>query len=92
TGWGDQFIGEKDTYLWHCGPLQLYYKVIYDELWLAYHHSDSEPPEQPADETTLKWQRWSLKKAAASIKILPTFPDLPVIIKPETAFWMTPGV
>lgn len=95
TGWGDQSIGEKDTYLWHCGPLQLYYKVIYDELWLAHHDSDSEQPEQalqPVDEATLKWQRWSLKKAAVSIKILPTFPDLPVIIKPETSFWMTPGV
>lgn len=95
TGWGNQSIHHNGTTLWHCGPLQLYYKVAHDELWLAYHPTDAEQPEQalqPVAEATLKWQRWSLKKAADSIKILPTFPDLPVIIKPETSFWMTPGV
>lgn len=95
TGWGDQPVNEKDTLLWHCGPLQLYSRLAYDELWLAHHQTDPEQPElalQPVDETDLKWQRWSLKKAATAIKILPAFPDLPVIIKPETSFWMTPGV
>ncbi|MCB0265060.1 MAG: hypothetical protein R3C41_10055 [Calditrichia bacterium] len=87
--WGKQELPQIETKLWRFGPLHVWLKTRYDELWIAHHHSETEIAEQPDD---LKWERWTLKKLPPELHFKPMLPNLPVVVKTEHPFRVVQNV
>lgn len=81
--WTDREIENEDN-SWQCGPLQATFRTVENELWVAFSES--------AVQTDPDWQRWALKKPPEKLQFLPCFPDLPVVVKPETTFRLMPNI
>lgn len=95
--WGTQQMPGKEPVRFDFGSLQLWLKSTSDEFWITHRHVDIDrdgirrgQTEALPDDTT--WQRWTLKKPLDSIKLLPGFPDIPIVVKPEYPFHVTIGV
>ncbi|RMI15118.1 MAG: DUF432 domain-containing protein [Calditrichaeota bacterium] len=81
------------------GSLHLWIRSTTDELWLAYRHQESangaeatsEPSAFPVPED-LQWHRWTFSHKSFEFHLRPIFPDLPVVVKPEYPFRVTPEV
>ncbi|MBU0568554.1 DUF432 domain-containing protein [bacterium] len=91
--WGEFPLPLEVSSRWEFGPLQLWCKTVHNDFWIAYRHqepekeikeSGAEPPEEVC------WSRWALKGAYERMRISPLFPDLPVVVKPEATFILTP--
>ena len=50
------------------------------------------PGNAPEISADVNWRRWTLQKSYEKLRILPVFPDLPVVVKPEYPFRITPQV
>ncbi len=94
--WGEYALEENATRTWSMGPLQLWCRLASGEIWVAsktaWHGIDEwkeEPirhdlaPNPPED---APWSRWALSHTSPKIRMIPVFPDLPVIVKPEYSF------
>jgi hypothetical protein len=54
--------------------------------------SDEAATEAPnALPENITWSRWALESACQEIRLVPLFPDRPVVVKPESAFRVTTG-
>lgn len=62
------------------GPLKIWFRKIYNEIWIAHNYQDK---------TELNWSRWVMKSSDFTIKITPVFPDKPIIVRPEYPFRIT---
>ncbi len=83
------------------GPLHLWCKSTPDEIWIAHEHIETDSLAETGDGNIdppedANWWRWSLKqtvkKAETEIQIVPVFPNLPVVVKPEYPFRITKDV
>ncbi len=91
--WGERRLADEETAVWDFGPLRLWCRRHLDELWVTHQHveaqvggaADCSPPE------TRDWRRWALKSNAQSVRLLPIFPDRPLVVKPEYAFNVVMG-
>jgi hypothetical protein len=90
--WGQHEIPEDSSHTWEIGPLKIWCKNINKELQIAYNHNESneaegtkliEPPED------LTWTRWALEEKQNTVELNPVLPDRPVVVRPETSFWLT---
>lgn len=81
--WTDRDISTTEN-SWQCGPLQTAFRTVENELWVAF----SESAMQAAPD----WQRWALKTPPEKLQFRPCFPDLPVVVKPETTFRLMPNI
>ena len=93
--WPAQPLPDEDPLYWKLGPLRLWAKRSFDELWLTFDHQDdpaATEEERVEVPETASWQRWTLKSSAAEIQLLPVLPDKPVVVKPEHPFYLTRDV
>lgn len=90
--WGEFPLPSEVSNRWELGPLQLWCKIVHDDFWIAYQHqkSEKEAEEGRVEPPEEAWSRWALKEAYERIRISPLFPDLPVVVKPEAPFILTP--
>ena len=92
--WGEHEIPTDAPAVRQIGNIRLWFKMSFDELWLAHKSLDPETAVQDnADTETgeLSWSRWAFKKVPEKIRILPIFPDRSVVAKPEHAFSLAIG-
>lgn len=92
--WGEFPLPLEVSSRWEFGPLQLWCKIVHNDFWVTYQHQELEkgagrqnsiePPEEVC------WSRWPLKGAYERIRVSPLFPGLPVVVKPESPFILTP--
>lgn len=85
--WGDRPLpGRGETTRLGFGPLTIWLRVVQNELWVSWTRAGEhvEPqrdlPAEPA------WSRWALQEAQTLLRILPVFPDRPLVVKPEHPF------
>jgi len=90
--WGQYQISDNSIHNWELGPLKIWCKNINKELQIAYKRGETneddnskltEPPED------LAWTRWALEGNKTTVELNPLLPDRPVVVKPETSFWLT---
>lgn len=76
------------------GDLNIWMQRKDDEIWIGheYQHpngkmdaSDSNPPDE------LEWGRWAPRDINDSVKIMPVFPDLPLVINNDYPLRVTPN-
>lgn len=85
--WGDRPVpGPGETQRLDVGPLTIWIRGVQNELWVASHRAgEGEEPlrELPED---VQWSRWALNEGQRHIRVLPVFPDRPLVVKPEHPF------
>lgn len=85
--WGDRpppRPGETERTV--IGPLVFWIHRVENELWLTHRHlqEGEDAPEEAGDDA--EWSRWAMKDAPHHLRILPVFPDRPLVVKPEHPF------
>lgn len=76
------------------GDLSLWLQRKDDEVWISHvHQIDSELQGKPTDTPPedLLWSRWALKEMEDSVRLLPAFPDLPLMVNSEYPLLVIPG-
>lgn len=91
--WGAEIKPTETPINMRMGSLSLWLKTAAEELWVAQEYlaapaEDSEVKEPP---DSLTWSRWALKSSQAMIRLVPVFPDRPVVVKPELSFRLIRG-
>ena len=94
--WGEFTLAEEAIRTWSIGPLQFWFRLVSGELWVASktaRHGIDEWKEEPIRRELspnppedAPWTRWVLNQTSPKIRLIPAFPDLPVIVKPEYSF------
>lgn len=90
--WDEISLQEKEVFTNTIGDLRFWIARHGNEIRVAHKHFTqkrdqiAEITEPPSDIT---WTRWTFRHAPASVQILPAFPELAVIVKPEAAFKLT---
>ncbi|HKJ03101.1 MAG TPA: hypothetical protein VJ997_11620 [Longimicrobiales bacterium] len=85
--WGDRPApAPGETQRLGIGPLTLWIKGAEGEVWLAHARTAAgeAPPSEPPEEGD--WSRWAFHDVAHHLRILPTLPDRPLVVKPEHPF------
>lgn len=79
--WGEHPVHEDRETSLELGPLQLHFTRQAGEIRLAHRRK--------GDADGLRWGRWVPGEGwDGRIALTPTFPDRPVIVKPEDEFWL----
>lgn len=69
------------------GPVQIYYRHMLNEVWVATDRSQLEK----VDPDKLEWSRWAFRSNQIKLKIVPMMPDRQVTVRPDTPFRLTKG-
>ncbi|NGP77974.1 DUF432 domain-containing protein [Balneolaceae bacterium YR4-1] len=92
--WGEFTLssGEKADFF-RLGDLRLWLKYKDEEIWIGHQyagHADSkEALDSPPED--LEWARWAPKEPGNTIKLMPVFPDLPLVVNSEYPLRVNPG-
>ncbi|MBN2012867.1 hypothetical protein JW960_26290 [candidate division KSB1 bacterium] len=92
--WGDNDLLKDTIHHISLGTLSVWIKQSPQELSIASHRCDSnvvhsiKPNDVPQNIT---WSRWATKKAYPQLRMLPRFPDRPIVVKPESTFILMKG-
>ncbi|HSR50246.1 MAG TPA: hypothetical protein VLV83_05420 [Acidobacteriota bacterium] len=89
--WGERAFPPEAVCTERFGPLRLWHKASKGDLWLAWQGLEDEDPEPetPAKDDS-RWVRYAFKDQDDKIRFMPVFPDRPVVMAPESAFFLTP--
>lgn len=92
--WGSVTLspGEKADF-YTLGDLRLWLKHKDNEIWIGHRHAGhpgsgnatDSPPED------LEWARWAPKEPSNTVKLIPVFPDLPLVVNSEYPLRVNPG-
>lgn len=93
--WGDYDL-QNENIINHLklGDLDLWLQRRKDEIWIGhlYDSTGTEENHSPkAAPEDLEWSRWAPKEIEESVKLLPAFPDLPLVINSEFPLRVSPG-
>jgi len=79
--WRDIHLEEDVTRSLSLGPLQIHMRRLSGEVRVATH--------RPGEAEDLEWVRWTPRAGFdGHLRLVPAFPDRPVIVKPEEDFWL----
>lgn len=83
----------EETDFYELGDLRLWLKHKDEEIWIGHRHVEhgetaATPGTPPTD---LEWARWAPKDPADSIKLMPAFPELPLVVNSEYPLRVNPG-
>lgn len=87
TLWKNELLAHSDSREIAVGPVQLFFRRMYNEVWIAADRTQVERPE----EHTLQWERWAFDDSKTAIALKPLMPDLQVAVRPEHVFRLVPG-
>ncbi|MAS95143.1 MAG: hypothetical protein CMO55_18255 [Verrucomicrobiales bacterium] len=88
--WGELDFAEADQNRVRCGDVLVEMRRSGKEISLASRQlKDGETGEE--DDDSAKWTRWAVSNNSDKIQILPSLPDLPVLVNPTTPFNILPG-
>ncbi|HKL18335.1 MAG TPA: DUF432 domain-containing protein [Halalkalibaculum sp.] len=96
--WGSFSLSSgEETDFYILGDLRLWLKHKDEEIWIGHRyeeHGDGERNTGNISETPpkdLEWARWAPKEPTDSVKLMPVFPDLPLVINSEFPLRVNPG-
>jgi hypothetical protein len=85
--WGDRPLpAPGETQRLAVGPLAIWLRGVKNELWVSHGCAapwESAPEELPDD---AEWSRWAMREGEHRLRVLPVFPDRPLVVKPEHPF------
>jgi len=83
--WGNIALEKDEIRYFSIGDLHLWINYTDEEIWLAHTYSDELEDDEllEAPPEHLEWSRWAHKTPSSEIKILPVFPDLPLVVHSE---------
>lgn len=91
-----EFLQGSDGQVRHLtlGDLHIWLQCKEDEIWIGHIYSranntKAEPGDSPPED--LEWSRWAPKDTDDSVKLMPIFPDLPLVINSDYPLRVTPG-
>jgi hypothetical protein len=85
--WGERTPpAPGETHRLAVGPLAIWIRGVQNELWVA--HSCADPWEPAPEELpdAAEWSRWAMRDEPHRLRVLPVFPDRPLVVKPEHPF------
>jgi hypothetical protein len=88
--WNEHSFKDDSPLRWRIGDLSLSAKNPGDEIWISQRYCEAN--DQVEQEAELSWARWALKKKSSALYLVPALPDRSVVVKPESAFRLLPGV
>lgn len=70
------------------GPVTIWLKKVSNEIWIASEYAEDLPRKKisPEKVNVLNWSRWALPKEETRFSLRPSFPNRPVVVKPEYPF------
>lgn len=92
--WGSYSLSsDGKAHLYVLGDLRLWLKQKDEEIWIGHRYigqgeEDSLSEIPPKD---MEWARWAPKEFTDSVKLMPVFPDLPLVINSEYPLRVIPG-
>ncbi len=93
--WDSYSLSSSDeAEAYELGDLKLWLKHKDEEIWIGHRYADSEDDTASATATPpedLEWARWAPKDPVDAVKIMPVFPDLPLVINSEFPLRVNPG-
>lgn len=93
--WGSFSLSSaEETNAYELGDLKLWFKHKDEEIWIGHRYADSDDETSAAKTTApedLEWARWAPKDPVDSVKIMPAFPDLPLVVNSEFPLRVNPG-
>ncbi len=85
--WGERLPpGPDETHRLAVGPLAIWLRGVKNELWVS--HACAAPWEPAPEELRdgAEWSRWAMREGEHRLRVLPVFPDRPLVVKPEHPF------
>lgn len=88
NNWADLEVKDNETKSHTIGPVTVWLKKVTNEIWVACDYSEGKPKkERPKNQVNvLNWSRWALPENETKFSLRPSFPDRPVVVKPEYPF------
>lgn len=94
--WGSfSLSSSEEASAYVLGDLKLWLKLKDEEIWIGHRYAEhgenntgiasKAPPED------LEWARWAPKDPVEQVKIMPVFPDLPLVVNSEYPLRVNPG-
>lgn len=81
--WSDRTIESDKMESVSIGNLHLWILFKDSDLWIGYMHDEIEEGETPDPPEDLDWTRWAMEGKVQNVRLVPVFPDLPLIVKSE---------
>jgi hypothetical protein len=88
--WDAFDLQENQIYYWKIGTCNLWMTKDKTEIYIASIHAENIDIQKGSDiPENLFWSRFALKDKVTSIEFVPIMPDRPVVVKPESSFYLT---
>lgn len=86
-------VSTEPACVWAAGPLRVWCKSSGDELWVGFFHLEGDEKHAVSDHPPeeIEWSRWAVGRPQQEVRIIPLFPDRPVVVKPENPFRVAKG-
>lgn len=92
--WGCYTVPDDENLPVRVGPRDLWLSHRHEEIWLAAapvapDEGPNGPGPDPPDDGG--WKRWATEPGRRDVRLVPAFPDRPVIVQPERSFHLVGG-
>ncbi|MEX1136414.1 MAG: hypothetical protein WEB89_05900 [Balneolales bacterium] len=93
NSWINIEVKDNETKSHAIGPVTVWLKKVSNEIWIASEYAESNPGRKQASSkiNALNWSRWALPGNETQFSLKPSFPDRPVVVKPEYPFKIITG-
>ncbi len=91
--WGDLSLNIGQVLHFQYNQCRLWVKREHNEVWVASDYLGQEPPEAGHSELSdpSLWRRWALEKEPVRYNLQPRMPDKPIVVRPDSDFYLLPG-
>ncbi|MEX0685378.1 MAG: DUF432 domain-containing protein [Balneolales bacterium] len=91
TNWVTLEVKDSQTKNHTIGPVTIWLKKVSNEIWVAYHHTETGDDKSVNQVEVLNWSRWALPDDETQFSFKPIFPNRSVVVKPEYPFSIVKG-
>lgn len=89
--WRAHELPEDEDLRLRVGPLRIRLVRSSGEVWLAHARGEEGPDAAPLGDDAVEWHRWAVPAAVTGVRLVPVFPDRPLVAEPEDTFHLVRG-
>lgn len=99
--WGVHRVSDEDQLSVRVGPVTFRFTQEAGEIRMTFRREGEGPETRearmeadgrgPGDESGSEWTRWAPADWTGDVSLSPVFPDRPLVVAPEEAFWLLAG-